>query len=242
MFYGVDGDTIARPAARASRPLDSGRRHWLSSAGMSDPGERYEGRLVSWDDARGFGFIEAGGFAQPVFVHAKFLRQRHPRPEAGDRLSFAKGVGRDGGPAAVDVEIVGAPTPPKTPPRRGMLDISRLAAAVAILVGAGLAYALGRAPVWFPGVYFAMTLGSGLAYWLDKVFAREQRPRVRESMLHFSDALFGIAGGLFAQHVFRHKTRKRGFIAMTRLIFVAHATLIALVLGGLVDLPRGPAG
>lgn len=205
---------------------------------MVDQAKRHEGRLVSWDDARGFGFIEAADFAQPVFVHAKFLRDRHRRPVAGDRLTFALGVGRDGGPAANDVELAGAaPPPPKAPPPRSMLDVSRLLAAVAILVGAGLTFAIGRAPIWFPGLYFVMTFGSGLAYWLDKVFAREQRTRVRESMLHFADAFFGIAGGLFVQHVFRHKTRKRGFTAITRLIFIAHATLLALVLGGLIDLP-----
>lgn len=204
---------------------------------MSDPA-RHEGLLVSWDDARGFGFIEAGGMSAPVFMHVKFLRSRHQRPVVGDRLRFALGTGRDGGPAAEDVEIIGAPPPPpRRPPPTTMIDVSRLMAAVAILIGAIIAYQFGDAPLWFPALYLVMSFGSGLAYWLDKVFAREGRLRVRESTLHLADAFFGIAGGLFAQHVFRHKTRKRAFGAVTRLIFIAHATLIAMVLGDLIHLP-----
>ncbi len=210
---------------------------------MSDPSARYEGLLVSWDDSRGFGFIEADGLSAPVFMHVKFLRSRHQRPTGGDRLRFSLGAGRDGGPAAADVEIIGAPPPPRNAPRPPtLIDVSRLLAAVAILVGAIIAYRFGGAPLWFPALYLVMTLGSGLAYWLDKTFAREGRLRVRESTLHLADAFFGIAGGLFAQHVFRHKTRKRSFRAVTRLIFIAHATLIALVLGGLIVLPQVGAG
>lgn len=206
---------------------------------MSDAAERHEGFLVSWDDARGFGFIETPGLSGTVFMHVKFLRSRHQRPVAGDRLRFTLGTGRDGGPAAADVEIVGAPPPPpKKPPPTSFVDLSRLMAALAILIGPVMAYQFAGAPLWFPALYLVMSFGSGLAYWLDKVFAREKRLRVRESMLHFADAFFGIAGGLFAQHVFRHKTRKRAFRAVTRLIFVAHATLIAMVLGGLITLPQ----
>lgn len=205
---------------------------------MADPGKRYSGHLVSWDDPRGFGFIEAEGLNAPVFMHVKFLRAKHQRPVAGDIVHFTLGQGRDGGPAALDAEIAGAPPPPPRKVQRpSMLDVSRLLAAVAILVGATIAYWIEAAPLWFPAIYFVMTLGSGIAYWLDKLFAREHRQRVSENMLHFSDAFFGIAGGLFAQHVFRHKTRKRGFRAVTRLIFIAHATFIAMVLGGLIHLP-----
>lgn len=204
---------------------------------MGDPSRRYQGRLVSWDDARGFGFVEAEGLGAPLFVHMKFLRTRHQRPVAGDMLRFSIGAGRDGKPAAADVEIVGA-APKKPPPRPSFEDVSRLFAALAILSGAIVAYQFAGAPLWFPALYWVMSLGSGLAYWLDKVFAKENRPRVRETSLHLADAFFGIAGGLFAQHVFRHKTRKASFGAITRLIFIAHATLIALVLGEIIRLPH----
>ena len=116
------------------------------------------------------------------------------------------------------------------------LDRSRLLAAPWILFSALLVVALGRAPAWFGTLYLVMGIASMLLYWFDKRYALTGRSRVREISLHLSDAFFGIAGGLVAQHVFRHKTRKRSFRYITRLIFVVHATLLAAILGGLVIL------
>lgn len=203
---------------------------------MQAPAPRQEGIVVSWDDARGFGFVESPGQAQ-IFLHAKFLRDRRVRPKPGDSISFVLSTDRDGGPAAADAEIAGALPPPKL--RRQpttLIDVSRLAAAVAILAGAVAVYLIDRAPIWLPALYVVMSFGSGLAYWLDKLYAIENRSRVRETSLHLADAFFGIAGGLFAQHVFRHKTRKKSFRYVTRLIWVAHATLLAAVIGRLIDL------
>lgn len=204
--------------------------------------------LVSWDDTRGFGFASMDGEAQDVFVHVKFLRARHVRPVVGDRLRFALTEGRNGRPAANDIEIVGAPPPPPAPPSTPQprppsasmtaVDVSRLAAAVSILVGAVLSVTVGRAPVWFAALYLVMSFASGLLYWFDKQYAMTGRSRVRELSLHLSDALFGIAGGLFAQHVFRHKTRKKSFRYATRLIYIAHASLLIAVMSGLLRLDR----
>ena len=212
---------------------------------MSDTAERQEGIVVAWDDERGFGFAEVPAAPQHVFVHRKFLRHRHIQPAVGDRLSFSVTEGRNGRSAAADIEIMGAPPPPpkpqvlpapKTPSPPFAPDFSRLFAAVVLVGGALIAYGIGRAPDWVPGLYCAMGLVSGALYALDKDYARGHRRRVREVSLHLSDALFGIAGGLFAQHVFRHKTRKTSFRYVTRLIFVAHATFLAALLSGLIVL------
>ena len=58
---------------------------------MTDSNERYTGVVVSWDAARRFGFARIEGRAGDVFVHAKFLRQRHVTPTIGDALS-EKGI------------------------------------------------------------------------------------------------------------------------------------------------------
>ncbi|MCC6919618.1 MAG: cold shock and DUF1294 domain-containing protein [Alphaproteobacteria bacterium] len=209
---------------------------------MEENGNRREGRLVTWDDARGFGFAAVPG-AEDVFVHVKALRTGYVRPSIGDELSFVVVAGRNGRPAARDVEIRGAP-PPKLhvvvrepPPRLTPLDLSRLLAAPWILISAFLVVLLGRAPPWFGSLYLIMGAASALLYWFDKNYARAGRSRVREISMHLADAFFGIAGGLVAQHAFRHKTRKMGFRYITRLIFVFHATLLAALLGRLISFP-----
>lgn len=209
---------------------------------MTENSDRQQARLITWDDARGFGFAAVSG-AEDVFVHVKALRSAHVRPVIGDELSFVVVAGRNGRPAARDVEIRGAP-PPKLrvvtrepEARLTPLDLSRLLAAPWILLSAFLVVLLGRAPAWFGSLYLIMGTTSALLYWFDKNYARAGRSRVREVSMHLADAFFGIAGGLVAQHVFRHKTRKSGFRYVTRLIFVFHATLLAALLGGLVSFP-----
>jgi uncharacterized membrane protein YsdA (DUF1294 family) len=70
------------------------------------------------------------------------------------------------------------------------------------------------------------------AYWADKNAAEEGRWRVRETTLHAIDLIGGIAGGLVAQSLLRHKTRKESFAAITWLIALGHiAALTSLTLG-----------
>ena len=210
---------------------------------MTEETARIEGVVVSWDDEKGFGFAAAPQAGGDVFIHVKFLNSRHVRPAIGDRVRFRLAEGRNGRPAAQEIEIVVAPPPPPPRPpekparaRLTAVDVSRLAAATALLTVAFVAAAIGRAPVWFAGLYVGMGLVSGLLYWFDKRYAVEGRLRVREMSMHLSDALFGIAGGLFAQHAFRHKTRKLYFRYMTRLIFLTHALLLIAVVSGQIRL------
>lgn len=76
------------------------------------------------------------------------------------------------------------------------------------MVGVVLAGRLPLAVLW---LYLGASAVAFIAYWLDKSAARYGRWRTAESTLH----LFGLAGGwpgaLFAQRVFRHKSRKAEF-------------------------------
>ncbi len=46
---------------------------------------RHKGRMTSWKDDRGFGFIAPNGGGQQVFVHIKSFANRQRRP-AGDEV------------------------------------------------------------------------------------------------------------------------------------------------------------
>ena len=201
--------------------------------------QRKRGVLDSWNDERGFGYIQTANGAAPLFVHIKSFRSRPRRPLIGDTLVFIEGVGRNGQPAAEQVEIEGAVAAekPKTPaPRRvPIADVTRMMAAVSIFIAVATLSALGRAPIWFGILYYIMGLASLMLYSADKRYAIAGQSRVRETSMHVVDALFGIGGGLFAQHMFRHKTRKRAFRYITRLIYIVHATLLTALLGGLIS-------
>ena len=49
---------------------------------------RFEGFLKSWNDERGFGFIEPVKGGDEIFVHIKALPARSGRPQVIQALSF----------------------------------------------------------------------------------------------------------------------------------------------------------
>lgn len=205
--------------------------------------ERQNGQLAVWDDRRGFGFVDADDGAR-LFVHISSIRRIATRPRIGDRLSFAIGAGRDGRPTAVDVLITGVNPVDfgsrrrDAPRRRSELrDWARVGASLLIVGLALSALALDRVPIWVPGVYLALGLLSAVSYLADKRAAQTGRWRTSESFLLGLDLLGGIAGGLLAQRMLRHKTAKLGFVVATFLVVLLHVGLLLSVLLGLVQAP-----
>jgi uncharacterized membrane protein YsdA (DUF1294 family) len=113
-----------------------------------------------------------------------------------------------------------------------MGSIVRIVGVGLVLLGALAATLLRMAPAWALAAYLILGLVSFAVYGFDKRAARRGDWRVTEASLHGIDMIGGIAGGLFAQVVFRHKTRKEGFAIVTALIGSVHiAALWSLALG-----------
>lgn len=200
---------------------------------------RQGGELVQWNDERGFGFIAADD-GQRCFVHIKSIGRIATRPRIGDRVSFTVARGYDGRPAARDVQIAGA-NPLNTaarlrgapPIRQASVSWLPAAGAALILLLASAVVLLGRAPLWVPVAYLVLGAVSIIVYWFDKRAAQADRWRVSERSLHTIDLIGGIAGGLVAQQLLRHKTSKRSFAVATLLIALLHiAGLGALLVLG----------
>lgn len=184
------------------------------------------GKLVEWNDDRGFGFIR-GSNGTRYFVHISSIGRIATRPAVGDAVSFLVGTGRDGRPEAQSVSILGAnPRGTASQLRGGTTQPSRIdwrlwfAGLLLILIALGLA--LGRMPWILPLLYLAVGCFSLLAYDFDKRAAQAGRWRISEATLLGLDLCFGIIGGVTAQAVFRHKTRKSGYVATTVLLSVVH--------------------
>ncbi|MCP1265758.1 cold-shock protein [Aeromonas hydrophila] len=69
---------------------------------------RYQGRIVRWNEARGFGFIAPEqGDGEPkgaeLFVHISALQSDGSLPKIGERVSYQLGTGQDGKPRAEQV-------------------------------------------------------------------------------------------------------------------------------------------
>jgi uncharacterized membrane protein YsdA (DUF1294 family)/cold shock CspA family protein len=216
---------------------------------------RETGVLVDWRDDRGFGFIRRPGSAGKIYVHMKSIGKSVDRPKHGDRLEYTVGKDKTGRPVALDVIFVRDTPPPPSPPRP-MVDTHSHAPHTVMgvatrVVGAAVILALLSAnvitehlPVWIAALYLIGGVGSFLLYRQDKLAAVGHGWRKPEIRLQLLDLTFGIVGGLFAQHVFRHKTYKPDFVSITALIAALHILVLGLILfevyapgsvGGLFD-------
>lgn len=205
---------------------------------------RETGVLVDWHDARGFGFIRRPGGLGKIYVHMKSIGKSVERPKPGDRLSYEVARGSRGRPEAINVNNLGAaPAPP--PDRKPRPELpphdqntilrmaTRVIAAAAILGLIAANLALRHLPLWVGALYLIGGVFSFLIYRADKIAAQKGNAwREPERRLHLADLTFGIVGGLFAQHVYRHKTYKRGFVAVTSLIAALHVLILGLTLVG----------
>jgi cold shock CspA family protein len=67
---------------------------------------RIDGTLKSWNDDRGFGFIEPSLGGQEIFVHIKAFETRFGRPQIGQRLTFEIEMSAEGKKRAKRVQPV----------------------------------------------------------------------------------------------------------------------------------------
>lgn len=186
---------------------------------------RFEGIIRSWNDDRGFGFIEPVQGGQEIFVHIKAFKGLHGRPQAGQRLTFHVEVGPQGKKRAFNVEL--APLKRKAEPRPptkgsaqwGTASLLAIPAFLPILL---LGYALGHPPRWAVWAYLLASGLTFLTYAWDKSAARRGAWRVPEDTLHMLALAGGWPGALVAQQVLRHKSSKAEFRAVFWVTVVAN--------------------
>lgn len=75
-----------------------------------DNSKRYEGKLVRWNEEKGFGFIQSENQKKDIFLHISVLKNMSRRPVVGDIIFYRLHVEKDGKMKAVDAKIQGVPT------------------------------------------------------------------------------------------------------------------------------------
>lgn len=107
---------------------------------------RIEGKLKTWNNDKGFGFIAPSNGGQDIFVHISDYPRRDGMPRVGESLTFLVALNQDGKKRAISVQRPNsrqaAPYRARSqPPARSSMG-SRLAAflVVAALATAGYKY------------------------------------------------------------------------------------------------------
>lgn len=170
---------------------------------------RYQGKIASWKDEQGFGFIAPNGGGPNVFVHIKSFSRQGARPQVDDIVTYHLGANDKGQARADNVAFVRAPASPQIPASSSG-QASYIAATI-FLVGLSVATWIGKAPASLLAAYLTVSVIAFIVYAADKSAARKRQRRTPESRLHMLALFGGWPGALVAQQVFRHKTSKESF-------------------------------
>lgn len=169
---------------------------------------RHQGKITTWKDDQGFGFIAPNGGGEPVFLHIKAFVDGSDRPGGGELVTYELTADPKGRPRAARVAHVGQRVSAPRRPGTSKLPVLLTLGFVAALAAGGLA---GRFPVVVLGLYAVASVVAFCVYWWDKSAARNGHWRTRESTLHLFALVGGWPGALAAQRLLRHKSSKQEF-------------------------------
>jgi uncharacterized membrane protein YsdA (DUF1294 family)/cold shock CspA family protein len=169
---------------------------------------RTKGKITSWNDDKGYGFITPNAGGNQIFIHVSALNNRYRRPELNEVVTYSVSSDKQGRPCAANATLAGDKLMKRGPNRRSKAAIFF---ALLFLAAIGLSAVKGFLSNNVLIGYAALSLVTFVAYTLDKLAARRGAWRISEKAL----LLFGVAGGwpggLIAQETLRHKSRKTSF-------------------------------
>ena len=171
---------------------------------------REKGKLRTWNDEKGFGFIVPNEGGKDVFIHISAFSNRSRRPEAGQTVTYALSADNQGRPRAANATLPGdrLDRPKKKGGATGAFIIS--GAFLAILCASVLSNKLPALVLW---VYLGLSVLTFFWYGFDKTAAKDGARRTPEATLHWLSLLGGWPGALIAQQTLRHKSKKKSFRA-----------------------------
>ena len=172
------------------------------------PNMRNKGKLTTWNDEKGFGFITPVAGGRQVFVHINAFSNRNRRPGINQLITYALSADKQGRPCAVKVTLAGDRLSRKR--KRSNWSLSVIGAAI-FLVIVGVAVLAAKIPHLIFALYLLVSLLTLIAYRADKSAARKGTWRTSENTLHLLSLAGGWPGALVAQQTLRHKSSKQSF-------------------------------
>lgn len=103
-----------------------------------------QGKVIKWNDDRGFGFVQQNGQAAEIFAHISEFSPRGVRPAIGDIVTFDVKVSDAKGPKATSIRFVGdkgferGAARKRTPKSAGKSNLLSSLLTFALLIGGGV--------------------------------------------------------------------------------------------------------
>ena len=152
---------------------------------------RFQGRITSWKDDKGFGFITPNGGGKQVFVHVSAFRNRQRRPDGDELVTYELAADEKGRGQAMQVAFVGEPARGDGKLVPAWLPTFFTAGFLAFLSAAVMT---GKLPLAIPGVYLVASVMAYVTYAIDKSAAVNNQWRIAENTLHIDRRMAGCPG------------------------------------------------
>jgi len=178
---------------------------------------KWQGKIINWNDDRGFGFVKPNGGGDRAFVHIKSFISRSHRPVNGDVIVYEIIRDKNNRNKAVNIRFAKDLTKLKNHKvsnngsKFGFVFI--LCFFIVILVST----ITKKLPIFVVGIYVVVSLITFIIYALDKSAAQSGSWRTKENSLHLLSLIGGWPGAYFAQNKLRHKSSKQEFKIVYRL-------------------------
>lgn len=184
------------------------------------------GKLTTWKDDKGFGFIQPEDGGKAIFLHISALDAIR-RPKSGDMIRYDLVPGHRGKMQAVNARIEGVLL--KTPlelsepsPYASSTTWIWMSVAFLFCFSSAVYYPLFGMNIIIVEAYIILNVLTFIIYWFDKFAAKRKQRRTPEKILHRLEWCGGWFGGFIAQQVLRHKTIKTKYQQLFWRIVAAH--------------------
>lgn len=169
---------------------------------------RTKGKITSWNDDRGYGFVTPLAGGKQVFIHISALGNRNRRPELNDVVTYSVSKDKRGRPCAANATLAGDKLVKKSSKTSNK---PLIVFALLYVVAVGGSVVAGNISEIFLVGYAVLSLVTFFAYALDKSAAKRGAWRTPEATLLLLGLAGGWPGGLIAQETLRHKSKKTSF-------------------------------
>jgi uncharacterized membrane protein YsdA (DUF1294 family)/cold shock CspA family protein len=185
---------------------------------------RNKGKIISWNDEKGFGFILPKSGGKQVFVHISSFSKRNKRPIINQLISYELSTDKNGRACAINAVLAGSKLQSKSP-----VDIyaalTTLSAVFFLFFVAFSVITTKIPPVIFL-LYFIASILSFILYAVDKSAAKKGAWRIQESTLHLVSLIGGWPGALIAQQELRHKSKKQSFRSVFWITVIINSSVL----------------
>lgn len=196
---------------------------------------RKKGKIIKWDDDKGFGFILPVDSQKNIFVHIKSFTDKSVRPVVNQNVTYTVQKNNDGKDSAIKVSRATDNVIRKRANRNSVKNINSkyklsnknnirldyksthsIPILYTVIILSFIVFLLhfsmeGKLPPFVIIIYMAMGIMTYFVYSEDKSKAIDNERRTSEQLLLTLSLFGGWIGALIAQQKFRHKTKKISF-------------------------------